>query len=71
MRESHDEGCPFLVPVTADRLWLYPTSAFCRRPGARVRAPAAATLARTCAGSTHVACPGFREATVARAAPRE
>ena len=54
--------CPFLVPVVADRLWLYPTSVYCRRPDARLRAPAAATLARTCMAPAHATCPGYRQA---------
>ncbi len=53
------DGCPFLVPVTADRLWIYPVGAFCRRPGLRVRVPAPATLASTCTTPDHRACPGY------------
>ncbi|HTO11206.1 MAG TPA: hypothetical protein VMQ51_06515 [Candidatus Binatia bacterium] len=62
MNREPDGGCPFLVPVVADRLWLCPTSVYCRRPDARLRAPAAATLARTCVRPAHTACPGYREA---------
>jgi hypothetical protein len=44
-----DPGCcPFLVPVLADRLWMRPIGVYCRRPGWRVRIPAAATLTRCC-----------------------
>jgi hypothetical protein len=55
--------CPFLVPVVADRLWLYPVSAYCRRPDARLRVPAPATLAQTCANPRHASCPGYRAAS--------
>ena len=54
------EICPMLVPVTADRLWMYPTSAYCRRLDRRVRVPAAATLARVCLGSGYRDCAGYR-----------
>ncbi len=56
------EACPYLVPVTADRLWVYPVGAFCRRPGCGVRVPAPATLASTCTGPAHRACEGYRAA---------
>ena len=26
--------CPFLIPVVADGLWMYPVPAYCRRPNA-------------------------------------
>lgn len=58
MRDA--ETCPFLVPVVADRLWMYPVGAYCRRPDHRIRAPAAETLARTCTASSYVECPGYR-----------
>lgn len=60
---KHSEcACPFLVPVVADRLWLYPVAVYCRRPIARVRVPAQATLAQTCTTAAHGACQGYREA---------
>ena len=40
--------CPFLVPVVADRLWMYPIGVYCRRPERHVRIPAASTLERFC-----------------------
>jgi hypothetical protein len=60
MNDPAHATCPFLVPVVADRLWLYPVGAYCRRPAHRVRAPAAATLARVCSTAAHTACPGYR-----------
>jgi hypothetical protein len=52
-------ACPFLVPVTADRLWLEPRSAFCRRPGARPRVPGATTVACICMTPAYLVCPGY------------
>jgi hypothetical protein len=51
--------CPFLVPVMADRLWMRPTAAYCRRPGERVRIPAPSTLACICETAAHLLCPGY------------
>jgi len=59
-RENAREACPFLVPVVADRLWVYPIGAYCRRPGHRVRAPGRLTIAHVCTQLTHFACKGFR-----------
>jgi hypothetical protein len=56
---STREECPFLVPVMADRLWLRPTEAYCRRPDGRVRVPAAATLTCICTTRAHLVCPGY------------
>jgi hypothetical protein len=50
--------CPFLVPVLADRLWLYPVSVYCRRPDQPIRIPAASTLARVCTAD-YPCCPLF------------
>jgi len=52
--------CPFLIPVVADGLWLYPVPAYCRRPDAPVRVPAPGTLARVCTTPEHERCPGFQ-----------
>ena len=52
--------CPFLVPVIADRLWLYPVGAYCRRPDRSVRVPAGITFARFCTTPSYVACSGYR-----------
>jgi hypothetical protein len=57
--------CPFLMPVTADVLWMYPTPGYCRRPDGPVRVPARETLVRVCATPAHVGCPGFRKAAPA------
>lgn len=62
MAQPSGESCPFLVPVDADRLWLYPTGVYCRRPDARVRVPAPTTLAQVCSTPGHRNCPGFRVA---------
>lgn len=51
--------CPFLVSVLADRLWLYPVSAYCRRPDSRVRVPAPATMTQFCASTSYRRCPGY------------
>jgi hypothetical protein len=50
--------CPFLVPVTADQMFVYPVSAFCRRE-AGVRVPAASTLEQVCGTLAYTSCPGF------------
>jgi hypothetical protein len=56
---ARQETCPFLVPVMADRLWIYPVPAYCRRPAARLRVPATDSLARFCT-SDYAACSGYR-----------
>jgi len=62
---DHDDRCPYLIPVVADQLWMYPLPAFCHRPDAPVKVPALETFFRVCLGPEHARCPGFR-ATVAR-----
>ena len=57
---STSDRCPFLIPVTADGLWMYPMPAYCRRPGARVKVPARETLARVCTTCAYARCPGFQ-----------
>ena len=57
----HAEACPCLVPVIADRLWLYPTTAYCRRADGRVRVPAASTLDCICLTAAHLVCTGYLE----------
>ena len=62
-------GCPFLVPVVADRLWMRPLGAYCRRPGRSVRIPAAPTLARFCTAQ-YRRCDRYSESSAAgRAEP--
>lgn len=56
---TYSDQCPFLVPVTADSLWMYPVPAFCRRPDAQVRVPAPSTLSRVCTTCEYTRCPGF------------
>jgi hypothetical protein len=58
-----DDRCPFLVPVMADRLWMYPMPAYCRRPDDRLKAPAPQTILHFCGSSRHIRCPGFRAST--------
>ncbi len=55
-----DDRCPFLMPVIADRLWMYPTPAYCRRPDAGVKVPASSTIQRICASPAYLGCPGYR-----------
>ena len=53
------EECPFLVPVMADRLWLNPLGAYCRRPDGRIRVPARSTLTCICTTPAYLLCPGY------------
>ena len=55
--------CPYLFPVMADRLWLEPRGAYCRRPGGSVRVPASTTIACICMTAAHLVCPGYLAAT--------
>lgn len=59
IRKPDTSLCPFLVPVTADRLWQRPVEAYCRRPGRRLYVPSAASLATRCSAPRHLACPGY------------
>ena len=52
--------CPFLVPVVADWLWVYQSSAYCARPDHRVRVPANRTLTEVCTSAAHLTCEGYR-----------
>jgi hypothetical protein len=61
--------CPFLIPVMADGLWLYPVPAYCRRPDAPVKVPARGTLTRVCTTCEHARCPGFRTSRRGQASP--
>jgi hypothetical protein len=61
--------CPFLVPVMADGLWMYPVPAYCRRPDSPLRVPARETLARVCATHEHARCPGFQAGRRCEASP--
>jgi hypothetical protein len=57
--ENANDRCPFLVPVMADRLWVYPMPAYCRRPDAQLRVPAGETLDSVCFSHRHLRCPGY------------
>ncbi|HET7876983.1 MAG TPA: hypothetical protein VFN71_15775 [Methylomirabilota bacterium] len=57
-----DERCPFLIPVMADRLWVFPVPAYCRRPNAGVHVPSFGKFMRVCLGPGHTECPGYRAA---------
>ena len=61
--------CPFLAPVVADWLWMRPIGVYCRRPGRRVRIPAASTLARFCTAQYRL-CDGYSD-TSASTPPEE
>lgn len=52
--------CPFLRPVTADRLWMYPTGVYCRPPWGRVRVPSRDSLIRFCLNGGYHDCPSYR-----------
>jgi len=52
--------CPFLMPVMADQLWMYPLSAYCRRPDQLPRVPARETFLNLCDSSSHLHCPDYR-----------
>jgi hypothetical protein len=54
-----NERCPFLVPVTADHLFVFPVPAFCRRPNAGVYVPSVEKFMRLCVGGAHAECPGY------------
>jgi len=56
------DHCPFLIPVMADALWMWPVPAYCRRPDAPVRVPGRETLERVCTTPAHAGCAGFQEA---------
>jgi hypothetical protein len=51
--------CPFLVPVMADQLWMYPVSEYCRRSDQLPRVPARETFLSLCDSSSHLRCPDY------------
>lgn len=51
--------CPFLVPVVADRLRVYPVTAHCRTPDGRVRVPIGVAATCICMTPAHLLCPGY------------
>jgi hypothetical protein len=56
--------CPYLVPVVADRMFVYPQGLFCRRPNAGVRIPARATLLGVCTTDAFADCAGYRDSAM-------
>jgi hypothetical protein len=54
------DQCPFLMPVMADALWMWPVPAYCRRPDVPLKVPARGTVIGMCATREHARCPGFR-----------
>ena len=61
-RSWRDDVCPFLIPVMADHLFVYPAGAYCRAPAQRLRLPAPTTIDRVCTRRAYRTCPGFRSA---------
>ncbi|HET8576103.1 MAG TPA: hypothetical protein VFO18_03310 [Methylomirabilota bacterium] len=57
-----EERCPYLVPVLADHLWMFPVPAYCRRPNSGVHVPSVERLVRTCLEPSHEDCPGYQAA---------
>ena len=52
--------CPYWHAVVNDWLWMVPTSGYCvAGPGAKVRVPSDATIARCCLTSRYGECGGF------------
>ena len=62
MTDPERDECPFLVPVTADRIWIFPVAAYCRRPGHAIRVPGTSTFASVCTRPEHCECEGYRTA---------
>ncbi len=54
------EYCPYLAPVTADRMWVFPVSAYCHRPNAGIHVPGVEKFVRLCVSGRHEDCPGYR-----------
>lgn len=67
----HDDRCPFLHPVVADHLWMYPLPAYCHRPDAPIKVPALKTFFGVCLSTEHVRCPGFRATVTSRGGPAD
>ena len=59
LSQRGNHACPFLVPVSANQLFIYPTSAFCRPPWGGLRIPADTTIEGVCTRGAHRACPGY------------
>ena len=52
--------CPFLMPVMAGQLWMYPVSAYCHRPDQLLKVPARETFLSLCDSSSYLRCPDYR-----------
>lgn len=67
---AENEACPYLVPVMADHLWLYPVSSYCTS-AERTRVPGAMRISAVCVEQAHTRCPGYVAArrAAARRAP--
>lgn len=56
-----DVECPYWHAVVNDWLWMVPTAGYCvAGPGAKVRVPSDATIARCCLTSRFGECGGFQ-----------
>ena len=62
----YSDACPYLVPVTADHLWLYPVSSYCTSRD-RTRVPGAMSIAQVCMEQAHTQCAGYLAARRQRA----
>ncbi len=59
--ESVERDCPFLQPVVADWIWMYPTGLYCKHPTGRVRIPSRGTVVSFCTSGHYDDCPGYRQ----------
>jgi hypothetical protein len=52
--------CPFIAPVIADRMWVFPVPAYCHRPNAGIHVPGVEKFVRLCVSGRHDDCPGYQ-----------
>ena len=78
--DAHERGkamddertlCPYLLEAMADRLWLFPTTGYCRPPGVNIRVPGKSTVARICTTAAHLTCAGYRAGLAGPGGARE